>query len=159
MKVLNIHQREIDQPKDRLLELFATLATKDDKIWPKEKWPGMKFENGLTTGAAGGHGPIRYIVVKNDQNGLLTFKFQNPPGFTGMHAFEITELNDNKTAIRHTIDMNTKTIATLKWVFAIRWLHDALIEDAFDKVENYFTGKNKKTEWNIWVRFLRKILG
>ena len=55
--------------------------------------------------------------------------------------------------------MNTKAIATLTWAFAIRWLHDALIEDAFDKVENFFTGKNNKTEWNIWVRFLREILG
>ena len=119
----------------------------------------MKFENGLNVGASGGHGPIRYTVLNNDNNGTIIFKFQNPSGFNGTHAFEIIKLNDHKTVIRHTIIMNTKAIATLTWAFAIRWLHDALIEDAFDKVENFFTGKNNKTEWNIWVRFLREILG
>jgi len=38
----------------------------------------------------------------------------------------------------------------------IRWLHDALIEEAFDKVENYFTGNKKITPYNPWVKFLRE---
>ena len=52
--------------------------------------------------------------------------------------------------------MKTSGWATLKWVLAIRWLHDAFIEDAFDKVENNLSGSNKRTEWSKWVIFLRK---
>ena len=44
------------------------------------------------------------------------------------------------------------------WFFAIKSLHDALIEDAFDKMENHFTEEKKKTNWSFWVKFLRKIL-
>lgn len=39
--------------------------------------------------------------------------------------------------------MTTTGSASLKWAIAIRWLHDAYIEDAFDKVENQFI-KDKK---------------
>lgn len=52
--------------------------------------------------------------------------------------------------------MNTSFKATLLWVFVIRWLHDALIEDAFDKVENYFTTNKKVTNYNFWVKRLRE---
>lgn len=52
--------------------------------------------------------------------------------------------------------MNTDGKATLIWTFAIRILHNALIEDGFDKLENNFSDKQKSTEWNFWVRFLRK---
>ena len=46
---------------------------------------------------------------------------------------------------------------TFLWVFVIHWLHDALIEDAFDKVENYFIYDKKETKHNIWVKFLRNV--
>jgi hypothetical protein len=37
-------------------------------------------------------------------------------------------------------------------------LHNALIEDAFDKVENQFDIVKQPATWNIWVRVLRKLL-
>jgi hypothetical protein len=46
----------------------------------------------------------------------------------------------------------------LLWLFAIRSLHDALLEDAFDKIENHFSKEKNKSNWSIWVKFLRKIL-
>ena len=54
--------------------------------------------------------------------------------------------------------MTTEGLSTLKWTLAIRWLHDAYIEDAFDKVENYFTEKKKSSKWSLWVKTLRKIM-
>jgi hypothetical protein len=54
--------------------------------------------------------------------------------------------------------MNTTGSATLKWAIAIRWLHDAYIEDAFDKVENYSASEKKISEWSGWVKLLRMIL-
>ncbi len=43
----------------------------------------------------------------------------------------------------------------LTWPLVIRWLHDALIEDAFDKTENHFLSQKKVTSWSAWVKFLR----
>ncbi len=52
--------------------------------------------------------------------------------------------------------MNTEGKGTLIWIFAIRSLHNALIEDAFDKLENNFSNNIKFTKWNMCVRFIRK---
>lgn len=54
--------------------------------------------------------------------------------------------------------MNTTTLkATITWVFVIRWLHDALIEEAFDNVENYFSTKKKTSKYSVWVDLLRQV--
>ncbi|MCF6348922.1 MAG: hypothetical protein L3J20_11585 [Flavobacteriaceae bacterium] len=46
----------------------------------------------------------------------------------------------------------------IKIAIAIHWLHNAFMEDAFDKVENHFLTEKKETEWSIWVKILRRIL-
>ena len=155
MKVLNIHRRVINQPKEKIAELLDTLASKNDQMLATDKWPPMKLDNGLQVDSKGGHGLIRYTVQAYHQGELIEFKFSKPEGFIGIHKFEITELGNNKTEIKHIIDMTTSGKATLMWSLAIRWLHDAYIEDAFDKVENHFSTVNEAYKWNIWVRFLR----
>lgn len=60
MKVINIHKREIRQPKSELTKLFNTLATDNDVILATDKWSPMKLDNGLQVGSRGGHGPIKY---------------------------------------------------------------------------------------------------
>ena len=156
MKVLNIHTRIINQPKSKVTELLKTLSTENDKIWPKEKWPEIKFKDGIQVGSKGGHGPIRYSVEKYNPSEIIQFRFSKPNGFNGIHKFEINELSNEKTEIKHTIDMNTEGKGTLIWTFAIRSLHNALIEDGFDKLENNFLENRKLTKWNRWVKFLRK---
>ena len=156
MKVLNIHKRIIDQPKNKVVEMIKTLSTEEDRIWPSEKWPAMKFREGLKIGAKGGHGPIRYLVETYQPSEVIQFRFSKPNGFNGIHKFEVNELTDAKTEIKHTIDMNTAGKGTLSWILGIRSLHNALIEDAFDKLENNFSENKKTTSWNFWVRFLRK---
>ncbi|NQZ38083.1 MAG: hypothetical protein HRT58_20655 [Crocinitomicaceae bacterium] len=156
MRVLNIHKRTLNQPKSKVTELLRTLSTENDRIWPKEKWPEMKFKNGIQVGAKGGHGPIRYSVEKYNPNEIIQFRFSKPNGFSGIHKFEVIELDKEKTEIKHTIEMNTTGKGTLIWTFAIRSLHNALIEDGFDKLENNFSENRKSTEWSLWVKFLRK---
>lgn len=158
MKVLNIHKRTINQPKNNVVELLKTLATENDKVWPKEKWPAMKFKEEIKVGAKGGHGPIRYTIEKYNPEQIIEFRFSKPTGFNGIHKFEINELSNNTTEIKHTIDMNTVGKGTFIWGLAIRFLHDALIEDGFDKLENNFSSAQKSTKWNFWVHFLRKQL-
>lgn len=157
MKVLNIHKRTLNQPKNKVTELLKTLSTQNDKIWPKENWPEMKFEDGIqVVGSKGGHGPIRYSVEKYNPSEIIQFRFSKPNEFNGIHKFEINELSGGKTEIKHTVDMNTEGKGTFIWAFAIRSLHNALIEDGFDKLENNFSDNRKSTEWNVWVKFLRK---
>lgn len=158
MKVLNIHKRTIHQPKSKVSELLKTLSTENDLIGPKENWPEMKFKDGIQVGAKGGHGPIRYTVEKYDPNEIIQFRFSKPIGFNGIHKFEIRELSDKQTELKHTIDMNTEGKATLKWLFVIRSLHNALLEDGFDKLENIFSNEKRHSEWNIWVKMIRKQL-
>lgn len=156
MKVQNIHKRVLSAPKNKVVELLRTLATENDKVWPKEKWPKMKFKGGIQIGAKGGHGSIKYCVEKYNTNEIIQFRFSKPNGFKGLHKFEINALDKSKTEIKHTIKMNTLGKGTLLWLFVIRPLHNALIEDAFDKIGNNFSNEPKSTKWNFWVKFIRK---
>jgi hypothetical protein len=158
LKVLNIHKREIQQPKKIISQLISTLSSKEDNVWPTEKWPAMRFKDGLEEGSKGGHGPIRYFVKKYIVGESIEFVFLKPSGFNGTHTFKIFEINKNTTLVKHTIKMDVSGKGMVLWLFAIRSLHDALIEDAFDKIENQFSKEKKKTNWSFWVRFLRKIL-
>lgn len=158
MKVVNVHRRIIQQPKAELAALFKTLASRDDKMLATDKWPAMKLDNGLSVGSKGGHGPIRYFVTAYRLGEFIRFQFTKPNGFDGGHEFEIIERASKETEIKHTITMNISGTALLTWPLAIRWLHDALIEDAFDKVENHFTQVKKTSSWNMWVRILRAVM-
>ena len=158
MKVLNTHKRTITKPIHEIVLLFKTLATDHDMILATEKWPPMKRDQALQVGSKGGHGPIRYHVIDNQEGKSITFQFDRPIGFNGYHKFELSSLRADVTEMTHTIDMTTTSFATIKWLFAIRWLHDAYIEDAFDNVENHFTTDKKKSKWSWWVTILRKIM-
>ena len=113
MKVLNIHTRVINQPKEVIDKLFKTLATQNDKIWPKETWPAMKFRDGLIQGGRGGHGPIRYTVKQHIHNEKIEFEFTKPDGFDGIHKLEMVSLDEERTEIKHTIDAQTNFICLL----------------------------------------------
>ncbi|WP_298239025.1 hypothetical protein [uncultured Algibacter sp.] len=158
MHVVNIHKRIINQPKTEVSPLLETLAAKNDKIWPNSKWPKIRFKNGLKVGEKGGHGTIRYAVEDYIQGELIVFRFLTPKGFDGIHKFEIIKASGNKTEVKHSIIMTTHGLATLQWVSIIRWLHDALIENAFDVIENNFSKEKIVTKWSMWVRLWRFIL-
>jgi len=158
MKILNIHKRTFNQSKEKIGELLNSLSSKEDKIWPFENWPSMRFRDGLKVGAEGGHGPIRYIIEKYIPYEFIQFKFTKPKGFNGIHRFEINELEDGKTELKHIIKMNISGIGILNWIFAIKPLHNALLCDALDKVENHFEPNKLKTEWTVWVKLLRELL-
>lgn len=158
MKIINIHTRVINQPLDSISGILDTLATPDDKIMAFTKWPAMKLDKGLVVGSKGGHGPIRYTVVEYIERQLIKFEFSKPKGFNGFHSFEFFALDDKNTKIKHTIDIDAVGTGLLSWWFAVRWLHDALLEDSLDKIENLFTEKMTSSKWSLWVRFLRGIL-
>ena len=56
MNMSNVHERTIAAPAERVGALLDTLASADDKFWPHENWPGVKFNLPLQVGVTGGHG-------------------------------------------------------------------------------------------------------
>jgi hypothetical protein len=62
MVVVNVHERMLDASITEIGKLIDTLASAEDKLWPRDRWPAMKFDRPLSVGAVGGHGPIRYTV-------------------------------------------------------------------------------------------------
>jgi hypothetical protein len=158
LEVVNILKRVLNSSKEEVSQLLGTLSSKEDKIWPYEKWPVIKFKEGLVENVKGGHGPIRYSINKYIPNEQIEFKFNAPKGFDGVHRFNIVKLKSNKTEFRLTIEMKTTGIGIFTWAFVIFWLHNALFEDLMDKVENQFVEEHKKHKWNLWVKLLRKVL-
>lgn len=158
MKILNVHSRIIHQPVDSTSRLLDTLATPDDKMLALTRWPAIRLDKGLAVGSTGGHGPIRYTVVHYVPRQSIKFEFSQPKGFIGFHQFEFISLDANRTEIKHTINMEAVGTGLLKWLLAIRWLHDAFVEDAFDIMENRFSDEVKTSKWSLWVRVLRSIL-
>ena len=157
MRVINIHKRVIQQPEIELAQLFNTLSSDNDRMLATDKWPRMKLDKGLQVGSKGGHGPIKYFLTEYQPEKSITFQF-DLAGFNGFHRFTLTELAPNKTEFSHVINMITTGSATFKWGIAIRWLHDAFIEDAFDNVENHFIKDKKSGKWNLWVKTLRRVM-
>ena len=64
MKVKNIHKRILKASRQQVEKSILSLSKEDDEIWPLDKWPPMRFKEGIKIGAKGGHGPIRYAVEK-----------------------------------------------------------------------------------------------
>ena len=78
MQVINIHKRTIQQPKEKVSLLFKTLATDDDLVWPYEKWPAIRFKDGLKVGNMGGHGRIHYTIINFKAGEYIRFQFSKP---------------------------------------------------------------------------------
>ncbi|MDK9708258.1 MAG: hypothetical protein OEL83_14535 [Desulforhopalus sp.] len=158
MKITNIHQRKYQQPPSVLSEILATLSSKNDRLWPHELWPPMVLNNGLKLHSSGGHGPIGYYVSDHDPGKSVEFTFTKPEGFAGTHSFELIAIGDEKTLLRHTIDMDLSPKGMITWYVAIKWLHDALLEDCLDKVHNQVAQNEVRSRHNLWVTILRKVL-
>jgi hypothetical protein len=158
MSVINIHERVFDAPITEIGELINGLASADDKLWPHDRWPAMKFDRRLGVGAVGGHGPIRYAVESYTPGSCIQFRFTEPKGFLGSHRFEVEMVEGEKTKLRHVIEMRLQGMAWLIWPLALCPLHDALMEDALDRAEVYTGGQPAKRGWSLWVRFLRRVM-
>jgi hypothetical protein len=157
--IINIHTREINASLPVVGAILGSLASNKDLLWPYEKWLPMLLDRPLSVGATGGHGEIRYFVESYEPGESVLFRFTAPQGFIGTHCFSLKELDSHTIQIKHEINMRLEGSAKISWPFIIRWLHDALVEDAFDKVEATITSHPIHRTWSLWVRFLRYMLG
>jgi len=158
VKVTNSHSRFYPVAKTVIGDLLDTLASNEDRLWPRRMWPAMKFDRPLSVGANGGHTPIRYFVEKYEAGKLVQFRFTVPRGFNGVHRLEVLPKGTNKTELRHTIEMNTEGASVLSWPILVRPLHNALVEDALTLVEKNLGLTKHVKGWSVYVRVLRWIV-
>ena len=146
--IRNIHERELPDAPGVAGRLLDGLSAADDRLWPKDRWPAMRFDRPLKVGARGGHGPVRYSVSDLDPGRRVTFRFTGRR-FPGYHWFEVFT-RDGRTVLRHTLEGRPRGRMLLIWPLAIRWLHDACVEDALDRAAGAAPRRH-----SAWVRFLR----
>lgn len=158
LKVLNVHERVLAAPLVEVGRLMNGLASPGDALWPRDRWPVMRFDRPLQVGAVGGHGPIRYVVEAYTPGQHIHFRFTGPEGFIGYHAFGVEAVTLERTRLRHVLEMSAVGQAVFTWSLLFRPLHDALIEDSLDCAERALGGKPAARTWSLWVRLLRRLL-
>jgi hypothetical protein len=155
----NIHERHILASSDLVGTVLETLAGEDDQVWPGATWAPMVLDRGLEPGSRGGHDGIRYTVTAHEVGRLVEFAFDPTVGIDGTHAFTVMDLGDGTSMLRHVLEGRTKGAMLLLWPLAVRWAHDAVVEDAFDRAEAALgVGPTVPAQWSPWVRVLRKVL-
>ncbi len=156
MTIRNIHSRRLPDCQE-LGRLLDSLAGPEDRVWPARQWPRLRLDGPLAVGARGGHGPIRYQVVDYVPGSQVRFAMTDPTLWRGWHRLELLRL-DNQIEIRHELEVQPTWKGRLLWMVALRWLHDALIEDAFDQVEQELgLAPPRPARWSCWVRLLRAL--
>jgi hypothetical protein len=155
MHVRNEHERKFSLPLATVGALIDSLASREDRLWPIDKWPRMRFDRPLAVGAVGGHGPVRYSVEEYRPGQSIRFRFSAPRGFNGTHRFEVEE-REGKTVLRHVIEMRATGPALLTWPLFFRPLHDACLEDCMDRATvSLGIQLESPARWSIYVRVLR----
>ena len=158
MKIVNVHQRLLQASPERAGALINTLASPQDKLWPRMHWPRMVLDAPLGLGAAGGHGPIRYVVDAFEPGQRVRFRFTSPRGFDGWHALEVLDATSVHCVLEHRIEMNITGMARLTWPLVFRPLHDALVEDALANAQRSLGLVPHAPPWSGYVRLLRSLM-
>lgn len=85
------------------------------------------------------------------------FEFGASMPLVGTHALEVMAGSEPGHAVlRHTILAQAIGRGRLIWPLAIRWLHDALIEDLLDRAATAIgQPPTRPARWSWWVRTLR----
>jgi hypothetical protein len=158
MRIHNLHERLLAGSVEKVGALVDGLAGPNDRLWPSDRWPAMRFDGPLRPGARGGHGPVGYAVAEYVPGQHAAFTFDGRgliAGIEGGHRFEVLEAK-GRPVLRHVIEARCGLAAWLRWILVIEPLHDALIEDALDRAERCLSGRvEHPARWSPRVRFLR----
>ncbi|MER5729442.1 SRPBCC family protein [Streptomyces sp. NPDC002138] len=156
----NIQERTIDASATEVGALLDLLGGPRDRVWPAQDWPRLVLDAGLAVGSRGGHGRIGYAVTAYEPGRRVRFAFAPGLGMHGYHEFLITPDGPERCRITHTAEGRMEGRMRLMWPLVIRWLHEALLHDAFDNVQRATTGRlPHPARWSLRVRVLRRALG
>ncbi len=154
--VVNVHRRKLEASSETVGVLIDGLASADDRLWPHEWWPAMRFDRPLGVGAEGGHGPIRYTVEWYEPGAGVWFRFTGPAGFDGGHGF-FAHPDGDRTLLENRLEMKVHGPARISWPLLLRPLHDALMEDALWKAGGAMGEDSPRPRWSRRVRCLRRM--
>jgi hypothetical protein len=160
MNIRNVHRRRLADAQSvrRVGGLLDSLASERDRLWPRDRWPAMRFDRPLQVGARGGHGPVRYWVEHYEPGQRVRFRFERPRGLHGFHEFHlVTDASDGGELV-HLVEARLTGTARLSWPLVFRPLHDALIEQALDNAETAADDRPASPRWSAYVRGLRRLL-
>jgi hypothetical protein len=156
--IRNVHERVLDATPTEIGALIDGLASDGDRLWPIDRWPAIRLDRPLGVGASGGNGSIRYSVSEYEPGRRVRFRFDPRLGLIGHHEFAVAT-GDGRTTLRHALEAIPRGRMRIAWPLIVRWLHDALIEDALDRAETVTAGAPvRRRRWSPWVRLLRTAL-
>jgi hypothetical protein len=154
----NVHERVLPTGGASAEALIDGLASRDDRLWPHDRWPAMHLDDDLSVGSEGGHGPIHYRVVEHRPGRSIRFAFTSPGGLIGEHGFELED-DGKRVLLRHVLRGRSVGRVRWQWPILIEPLHNALIEDAFDHaVAAVSETPYQPRRWPLWTRTLRWLL-
>ena len=156
--VTNVHERLIHVPADLVGESLDRVGSADDRWWPSPAWPPMVLEAPLGIWVRGSHGPIRYQVTEYVPGRRVVFTFDDGVGLRGSHRFVVVPQGAESCLVRHVVEGRTTGTMRLVWPLAMRWLHDAVVEDLMDRVEaDAGHPPARRARWSWWVRQIRRM--
>lgn len=156
----NVHQRHLHANAGAVGALLDSLSTKHDRLWPRRQWPAMRLDGPLGVGAAGGHGPVRYVVDAYEPGRFVRFRFTGPAGFHGHHGFTVSDVEDDAgVVLRRELMMTVTGLARVTWPLTFRPLHDALIVESLDGAASEVGHPPEvPAKRSLWVRLLRSVM-
>jgi hypothetical protein len=159
MSIVNVHERRVSCSLEQAMSLLSDLSSERDRLWPRDRWPAMRFDRALQVGAVGGHGMIRYRVTEVTSTKVV-FEFDPEMGLAGTHCFEVSETDETQlTLFRHTLSAEPSGAMRVSWPLVVGPLHDALVEDAFDGAHAIASGQPvRRAPFSLRVRSLRRLL-
>jgi len=128
----NVHTRVTAGPMSAATQLFESLGSPDDRLWPGDRWPAMELDRGMELGSCGGHGSIRYYVDAVEPGRSVTFRFDPDQGIVGTHSLTIEGLDDGRVRWTHVLEV----VKPGRFLTAVLVpLHDTVLEDLLDQAE------------------------
>lgn len=157
--VSNVHRRFVPAPVEVVGPLLERVADPAGGIWPTDRWWPLILDRGLVVGSRGGHGSIRYRVSGYEPGRWVRFAFHPRLGVDGYHEFTVREVPGGSD-VTHTVSGRLHGRMRWLWPLAVRWLHDAVLEDLLDNAERAATGTVAVPRgWPLRVRILRRLVG
>jgi Protein of unknown function (DUF2867) len=154
--VRNVHTRIVPAPIEEVGPLLDRLGGPDDVLWPTPGWQPMVLDGPVAVGAAGGHGSIRYRVTGHVPGRKVEFEFTPGLGIDGGHTITADPAGPDRTLLRHVAEGRLSGAMRLAWPLAVRWAHDAVLEELFDNAERAVgLEPERPARRSAWVRLLR----
>jgi hypothetical protein len=158
--VRNVHERLVPAPLTEVGPLLDRIGGPEDVLWPSPAWVPMVLDGPLAVGMVGGHGPIRYRVTAYEPGRRVEFAFDPRTGLHGTHMFTAEAAGPDGTMLRHVLEGRLSGVARLTWPLAIRWLHDAVLEELLDNAGRAIGAPPARpAQWSPWVRLMRRFEG